>query len=153
MSETNTISESGLKHSLLTFTINEPDVNKKLKAHLRQTATMSLMPLLMVYLVYCLLYIYSAMITGQLNMYFLARNVLAIFFIIISYFAAIKCTVVMEFMPAILFIYTALNNLVILYTDVMDESVAGYHAYVSLLNLNLYFTYYMLQMNCNYCIT
>ena len=77
----------------------------------------------------------------------------AIFIIITTYLSAIKWPIIMEFMPAILFIYTAVNNLVVLYSEVLDQQERGYHAYVSLLNLNLYFTYYMLQLNCNYCIT
>ena len=49
--------------------------------------------------------------------------------------------------------YTALNNLVILYTDMLDEDVTEYHAYTSLLNLTIYFTFYLLLLNSNYCIT
>jgi hypothetical protein len=79
------------------------------------------MPMLVIYIVYCLVYIYQAMFQGDLAWYFLSRNVFAIFIIITTYLSAIKWPILMEFMPAILFIYTAVNNLVVLYSEVLDQ--------------------------------
>ena len=57
----------------------------------------------------------------------------------------------MDFIPCFFFLYAAAHNLVVLYTCMVEDT--GAHAHVALVNLTIYFAYYLLLMNSNYCLT
>jgi hypothetical protein len=96
---------------------------------------------------------YRTMFEQELALYFLFRSILAIILIIISFFASKKWAIIIDFMPAVLLAYTALNNLVIIYSGQMDAEEESYHALVSHFTLNIYFSYYVLRLNSNYFIS
>lgn len=86
-------------------------------------------------------------------LYFLGRNIVALILIIIVFFSTKKWAIIIDFMPAVLLAYTALNNLVIIYSGQMDAEEESFHAIVSHFTLNIYFSYYILRLNSNYFIS
>lgn len=83
MKESNTTLD--VKASLITFTINDPAVDKEFKQYLRDTAIKALPPLLAGYIFFMILHIYTVATEGELGIYFLIRNIIATIMILLAF--------------------------------------------------------------------
>lgn len=100
---------------------------------------------------FTVLYFYNWIIGVNLSFYYIIRILVACFVTLVTFLSSKLAPRLIEFTPAFLFIYTALNDAIILYTCLVED--VSTNAYLSLQHLIVNYVGFTLLLNCNYFIS